>query len=90
MDANRTASLNRTEFSLKTEIRQHETPADETAITEITIAKDGRIYVFGLSKEVLAILADLCPDNPAIRERMLRLPEPRWPDVVPESDSRSE
>jgi hypothetical protein len=39
---------------------------DETAITEITIQPDGRIYVFGLSLEVAQALAELCPPGHAI------------------------
>jgi hypothetical protein len=34
---------------------------DETTITEITIQPDGRIYVFGTSRQVLDVLADLDP-----------------------------
>jgi hypothetical protein len=42
-------------------------PDDETAITEITLAADGRIFVFGLSRDVLAVLRDLCPrDHPLL------------------------
>jgi hypothetical protein len=47
----------------------------ETSITEITIASDGRIYVFGLSKEVLELLAELCPNSPVLQARMARLPD---------------
>lgn len=39
---------------------------DETAITEITIQPDGRIYVFGLSLEVARALEGLCPAGHAI------------------------
>jgi hypothetical protein len=39
---------------------------DETAITEITIQPDGRIFVFGLSLEVAQALAGLCPPGHAI------------------------
>ena len=39
---------------------------DETAITEITIQPDGRIYVFGLSLEVAQALSGLCPPGHAI------------------------
>ena len=46
----------------------------ETSLTEITIASDGRIFVFGLSGEVLEILAELCPNNPVLQARMSRLP----------------
>ena len=45
---------------------------DETAITEITIQPDGRIYVFGLSLEVAQVLSGLCPagtsDRPTGRQ----------------------
>jgi hypothetical protein len=39
---------------------------DETAITEITIQPDGRIFVFGLSLEVAQVLEGLCPAGHAI------------------------
>ena len=44
--------------------------ADETAITEITIGSDGRIYVFGMSQEVLQVLAGLCPEDATLQARM--------------------
>ncbi len=44
--------------------------ADETAITEITIGPDGRIYVFGMSQEVLQVLAGLCPESATLQARM--------------------
>lgn len=34
---------------------------DETTITEITIQPDGRLYVFGTSRQVLELLDDLRP-----------------------------
>ena len=37
--------------------------ADETLVTEITLQPDGRVYVFGASREVLAILAELQPHD---------------------------
>ena len=37
---------------------------EETNITEITIRPDGRIYVFGLSRQVLQILENLRPGEP--------------------------
>ena len=43
---------------------------DETAITEITIRPDGRIYVFGMSQEVLHALAALCPEDATLQARM--------------------
>lgn len=35
---------------------------DETAITEIELLPDGRICVFGMSKQVLELLSALQPD----------------------------
>jgi hypothetical protein len=46
---------------------------DESAITEITIGTDGQIYVFGLSREILEVLSGLCPNDPAIQQRIERL-----------------
>ena len=43
---------------------------DETAITEITIRPDGRIYVFGMSHEVLGALAALCPEDATLQARL--------------------
>jgi hypothetical protein len=39
--------------------------------TEITIQPDGRVYVQGLSREVLEILGELQPDDP----RLMRILE---------------
>jgi hypothetical protein len=36
---------------------------DETRITEITLQPDGRVYVFGTSREVLEILELLDPQS---------------------------
>lgn len=41
---------------------------DESRISEITLQPDGRIYVFGLSREVLNILEALCPPDHPLRE----------------------
>ncbi|HEY8749708.1 MAG TPA: hypothetical protein VIM11_17125 [Tepidisphaeraceae bacterium] len=38
-------------------------PDDETSITEITIQPDGRIYVFGTSRQVLEVLQVLNPGD---------------------------
>jgi hypothetical protein len=40
---------------------------DETAITEITIEPDGRVYVFGTSQPVLEVLGRLDPLSPRVR-----------------------
>ena len=42
---------------------------DETRITEITIQPDGRVYVFGTSRQVLEVLEALHPGD----EKLLRL-----------------
>jgi hypothetical protein len=44
--------------------------ADETAITEITILPDGRIYLFGASRRVMTVLKDLCPHDTALLARI--------------------
>jgi hypothetical protein len=38
-------------------------PDLEAMITEITIAPDGRVFVFGLSRGVLEMLASIQPEN---------------------------
>ncbi len=40
---------------------------DETNITEITLLPDGRVFVFGLSREVLALLQKFCPAEHPLR-----------------------
>jgi hypothetical protein len=47
-----------------------EPPDDETAISEITIAPDGRIYVFGASFEVLEVIEKLASPDAEIRRRV--------------------
>ena len=44
-------------------------PDDETAITEISILPDGRVCVFGASRHVLDVLAELESRDDAARER---------------------
>jgi hypothetical protein len=46
---------------------------DETTITEITIQPDGRIYVFGTSRQVLEVLENLRPDDLRLRLRLDRV-----------------
>jgi hypothetical protein len=43
---------------------------DETSISEITIAPDGRIYVFGASFEVLEAIEELASGNSEFRRRL--------------------
>lgn len=40
---------------------------EETAVTDIIIQPDGRIFVFGLSREVADVLEELCPKEHPIR-----------------------
>ncbi len=44
------------------------TKDDETAISEITILPDGRVYVFGMSLQVLEVLQSLEPNDPRLRQ----------------------
>ena len=46
---------------------------DETAITEISIDADGRIFLFGLSCEMLEVLASIFPNHPALMARIAQL-----------------
>jgi hypothetical protein len=46
---------------------------DETALTEITILPDGRVYVFGMSQPVLEILGGLRPADPRLRRLLERV-----------------
>jgi hypothetical protein len=39
---------------------------EETEITELTIGCDGRIYVFGLSQQILEVLKAIAPIDPTV------------------------
>lgn len=43
---------------------------DETSITELTILPDGRIFVFGLSRQILHMLKDLDFSSPDLQRRL--------------------
>ena len=45
-------------------------PDDETTLSEITIMPDGRLYVFGASREVLDVLAELSPGDADLQRRV--------------------
>jgi len=46
---------------------------DETNITDIEVLPDGRIYVFGTSREVLDVLDELqCGHDETVRRRLRR------------------
>jgi hypothetical protein len=40
---------------------------DESSISEITILPDGRIYVFGMSRQVLEVIESFQVDDPRVR-----------------------
>jgi hypothetical protein len=46
---------------------------DETAITEISFLPDGRVCVFGMSREVLQLLGELALGDPALSRRYEQL-----------------
>jgi hypothetical protein len=48
---------------------------EETAMTEITIAPDGRIYLFGASMPVLQMLDNMNLNDPALTNRVRALKE---------------
>ena len=68
-------------------MRRHRTNnIDESAVTEVTIAPDGRVYVFGTSRQILDVLESLQHDNIAlqrllhhVREREATLAEHQGP-----------
>ena len=41
--------------------------SDETVLTEITIQPDGRVYVFGTSRQSLEVLEALNPRDPKLQ-----------------------
>ncbi len=46
---------------------------DETNLTEIELMPDGRIFLFGASRQILEILSDLGLDDQALRSRLHHL-----------------
>jgi hypothetical protein len=48
-------------------------PDDESLISEISIAPNGRIYVFGASDGVLQLLAGLAPTGSDLRARVAHI-----------------
>lgn len=41
--------------------------ADETAVSEITLLPDGRVYVFGMSRQLLEVLETMGVRDPRVR-----------------------
>lgn len=55
--------------------RPDPSPVGETGSTDITIRPDGRIYIKGLSRPVLDILASIQPSDEALRQLVFRVRE---------------
>lgn len=51
-------------------MKKKPTFTDETNITDLEIAPDGRVFVFGASPEVLRILDNLCSKDQSLRARV--------------------
>lgn len=45
-------------------------PDHQTAVSEITILPDGRVFVLGASRELLEVLAVLNPEDAGLRQRL--------------------
>jgi hypothetical protein len=58
---------------------------DETTLSEITILPDGRVYVFGMSLQVLELLETLHVSEPRVRALLERA---RAPEGEPPSPGR--
>jgi hypothetical protein len=60
---------------------------DEGPVSEITILPDGRVYLFGLTRPLLDVLAALPVRESGWQEWHRRLAEPS-PDHLPPQESR--
>ena len=54
-------------------MKRAQTLVDETSISEITIQPDGRVYVFGTSRQLLEVLEELCPDDLRLGRLLVRV-----------------
>lgn len=61
-------------------------PHDQTALSEITILPDGRVFVLGASRQVLEILEVLSPEDAALKHRLSRTGEVRECEDVEDRD----
>jgi hypothetical protein len=41
---------------------------DQTTVTDITIRPDGRIFLFGTSRQILEVMEQLNPQSPVVRQ----------------------
>jgi hypothetical protein len=63
---------------------------DETNMTEITIQPDGRVYIFGTSRQVLDILVDLDPRSSKLRSLLNRVKNLEGSGLVDRSENTSD
>ena len=56
---------------------------DETSVSEITILPDGRIYVFGMSRQVLEVIESFQVDDPRIDRLSQHVKELSDPSSAP-------
>ena len=47
--------------------------SDETHVTELTIAPDGRIYIFGTSRQILDVVRSLRPSEATAKRLLARV-----------------
>lgn len=56
---------------------------EETALSEITILPDGRVYVFGMSDKILEVVQILQHGDPRLEDLRSRLHNPeQWVDTA--------
>jgi hypothetical protein len=58
---------------------------DESSLTEISILPDGRVYLFGASRQVLEVLNAVPLGDPTLAERVRILRETEGPSSLSES-----
>ena len=51
----------------------HPEAIDESTESELTFLPDGRVYAFGITRELVAVLATLPTSDPRMREQLARL-----------------
>jgi hypothetical protein len=59
---------------------------EETAMTEITFLPDGRLCLFGASREILELMSSLQLGDTSLDSRLAALRTPPQPPVLPVND----
>jgi len=57
---------------------------DETQVTELTIMPDGRVFVFGTSRQILEILHELDPHDEKLNRVLARARDIEQAPLTPE------